>query len=128
MNYLDSFLKQLCLDKNEHFFLYDNSHKLVGEFYFDDRLYLIEHNSRGDSYSNFNILRDVLVGNLAVKKMPFLPKNGEIFYYNTDEKVNSAVFDEKMLLHKSLRALKVVYKTKEQAVNNFTKDLEKWCI
>ena len=127
-NLMPEILKMLGVEYGEKFKLCHFESKVFqnGLFYFDNMEGLVQVTD-GDVIDNVcDKLYDILIGYFEIVKLPWEPKEGEIYYY-------PAVYTREIHSVKwcgitadyTLKALGMVYRTQEEAQAHFAEDYER---
>ena len=126
MNYMEKIVEILDVDLDEKFKLKTkDNYTLDGVYYFNHNYELIKcDNINGKNVAPNSDLVDILNGYYRIKMIPYIPKDGETFYYPTNKRdvVIKEKFDSNNILHLALRALGITYKKEAQARKNFPSD------
>ena len=88
---------------------------------------LMKKNEQGEFDSNSSIeFEDLCLGNYEVVKLPWEPKEGEIYYYPAvySREIHSVKWCD-ITADYTLKALGMVYRTHEEAEAHFAEDYEK---
>ena len=128
MNYIEKFLQELNIKRNECFKLRykDTDETIDGVFYFDDNFFLKQRIGTMVLCIDDSVLSHLLIGDLIIEAPSFSPENGDQFYFNgEDGMVCWTNFNERNLLHLLLRAYGFTYRTREQAERNKDRDMDR---
>ena len=123
-NCMDAVAKMLGVELGEEFIIENAEHKETVVLAADGFHVIQPNDVLGPN--NGNLLSKVLLGLFEVKKKPWEPKEGEIYYY-------PAVYSRKALRvtwHSNMqdyamKALGMVYRTKGEAEAHFAEDYER---
>ena len=128
MDYMEKIVEMLDVDLNEKFELKTkDNYTLDGVYYFNHNYELIKcDNVNGKIVAPNSDLVDILRGYYEIKMVPYIPKDGETFYYpiNKRDAVIKEKFDSNNVLHLALRALGITYEKESYARKNFPTDYE----
>ena len=124
MNLIPMIREQLGLDENEEFNLINpNGVPFTERFRFTDRTFQIEENERWIEAESL-MLKLLLKGECEVVKLPFKPKEGELYYYvnlNIGEVMGNYYYSD-MNHHVLIVNSGNCYRTKEEA----EKHVDEW--
>lgn len=125
--YIQQFLDDNDLQAGERFYILDKDYKKM----FNKTFYINKNATGTDDIlldnNHFAIYSDTLLylltGIAFVKKIPFYPEYGEIFYYVTVlGGIQEARFDKDCTLHQLLRKAGKLYRSEEEAKRYLDKD------
>lgn len=127
--YIQQFLKDNDLQAGEKFYILgEDGEELNGKsnYYFkinpESTLDILKCDS-DRTCQDFVLLR-LLTEKYKVKKIPFYPENNEIFYFvDILGGIQAVTFDERCTLHYLLCNLGKCYKTKKEASEHITEDI-----
>ena len=126
MNYMKQIAKMLGVELGDRFKVTRRDTVLSSEFYITDNG-LYEQIRNQSPMLNSPILKDLLIGERKMIKLPWKPKNGEAYYYiDTDDKVTYETFDSSVVFDLALYKLGKLYRTREEAEAHAEEDKAYW--
>ena len=126
-NLIPEVLKLLGVEYDERFKL-TNTDGVITE---NDVFCFFEHGlshalQDGEYEDASDILYDILAGNYEIVKLPWEPKYGEIYYFlDINEKEIMSYPWEDDTFDYAMKALGMIYRTREEAEANLSKDYER---
>lgn len=129
-NPVQQFLEDNDLYPGEKFYILNSSHENLCDktFYINKDFKEPEDILKCDGEKNghaYTFLA-LLTGKFSVKKIPFYPEYGEIFYYVTVlGGIQEARFDKDCTLHRFLRKAEKCYRTRNEAKKHLKDDYKK---
>ena len=98
-----------------------------GVYAFFENEGLMKRNEQGEFDNNSSIeFEDLCLGNYEIVKLPWEPKYGEIYYFlDINEKEIMSYPWENDTFDFAMKALDMIYRTREEAVAHFAEDYER---
>ena len=125
-NILPEILKMYGIEPLEKFRVVQNNKYKEGVFWFSQITGLINEID-GQEKNADDVFNKICTGRAEIIKIPWQPKEGETFYYPdvVTGSINADKFNSQLMLHMSLKALKVVYRERGEASEAFPEDYNK---
>lgn len=127
-NLMPEVLKMLGVEYGEKFKLKSKDSVFYedGLFYFDKENGFLRFMDEEHIEEVYDMVYDVLNGYYEIDKLPWEPGKGEVYYYPNVYQLTVKEYDwQNATFDFAMKALGMVYRTREEAEANFAEDYEK---
>lgn len=127
-NLMPEVLKLLGVEYGEKFKLRENGEEKLrdGVYCFVEDLGFIHIVLDRKKYHANELLEELLIGYYEIVKLPWKPKYGDTYYYpNINKKRTSSTYWSDITGDYAMKALGMVYRTKEEAEKHLAEDYER---